>query len=366
MTHCRFGLVYLYLVVLGLALFTPLIGLAQAYEYVSMVNLPYVDGNQSTEDYVNGLYILAISVAAFLAVIKIIFAGVKYVMSDIVTSKEDAKTDIRGALIGLMIVLGAWIILNTINPSLTELNALKNAPPLRQAEQGTGQNPACHTNDDRSQTICLNQGEEIIFFACDGNDCTQAEVDCVMRDRDNEHITLIDHLGLSFKADHVTCIYSLTTVTPPTNETQLSHADALQALGSAGIEVTSTSGPGGVNETCATGDGCTSLHNIREDTITQTIALCSKVGSGNCVVTGGTEPGHVGGQYSHSEGYKIDLDDTEALDNYIMNNDNFRHTTDRPGPNGGPVYQDSCNNAYVRESNPSHWDITVFTVCDLP
>jgi hypothetical protein len=59
-----------------------------------------------------------------MAVVKIIFAGVKYMLSDLVTSKEAAKKDIRGALIGLLIVLGAVLILNTINPQLKGLTAL--------------------------------------------------------------------------------------------------------------------------------------------------------------------------------------------------------------------------------------------------
>jgi hypothetical protein len=54
-----------------------------------------------------------------LAVLKITIAGVKYMLSDVVTSKESAKKDIQGALFGLLIVLAAVIILNTINPSLS-------------------------------------------------------------------------------------------------------------------------------------------------------------------------------------------------------------------------------------------------------
>jgi len=71
-------------------------------------------------DYINALYRLAISIAALLAVIKIIYAGVQYMFSDIVTQKEDAKKDIQGALLGLLIIIGAVIILNTVNTDITK------------------------------------------------------------------------------------------------------------------------------------------------------------------------------------------------------------------------------------------------------
>ncbi|MBY0538733.1 pilin [Patescibacteria group bacterium] len=97
---------------------------SQAGEFVNLVGVPGIDSNglPNLNAYINALYRLSISIAALLAVIKIVIAGAKYMLSDIVTHKEDAKKDIQGALIGLLIVIGAIIILNTINTDLTNLN----------------------------------------------------------------------------------------------------------------------------------------------------------------------------------------------------------------------------------------------------
>ncbi|MEN9920278.1 MAG: hypothetical protein RL538_171 [Candidatus Parcubacteria bacterium] len=103
---------------------TPLFAFA-AQKYTPLVNIPGVTdsaGGTSFEDYVNFLYAASIAIAALLAVIKMIIAGVKYMMTDIVTSKSDAIGDIKGALIGLLIILGAFIVLETINPYLTKGN----------------------------------------------------------------------------------------------------------------------------------------------------------------------------------------------------------------------------------------------------
>ncbi len=97
---------------------------SHAGDFVNLVGVPGLDSNglPNLNAYINALYRLSISIAALLAVIKIVIAGAKYMLSDIVTHKEDAKKDIQGALIGLLIVIGAVIILNTINTDLTNLD----------------------------------------------------------------------------------------------------------------------------------------------------------------------------------------------------------------------------------------------------
>ena len=87
--------------------------------YRPLINLPATDV-PGFEGYINLLYAMSISVAALLAVIKIIIAGLKYMLSDVVTNKGDAIKDIKGALLGLLLILGAVIILNLINPQLTK------------------------------------------------------------------------------------------------------------------------------------------------------------------------------------------------------------------------------------------------------
>ncbi len=85
-----------------------------------LVGIPGIDNpSLSLNDYINALYALSISVAALLAVIKIIIAGVKWMLSDIVTSKQEAKSDIWGATLGLLLVISAVLILGVINPQLT-------------------------------------------------------------------------------------------------------------------------------------------------------------------------------------------------------------------------------------------------------
>ncbi len=86
-----------------------------------IVGIPGLEGARTFDQYIDALYALAISLAALIAVVKIVIAGAKYMMDDIVTHKSEAKEDIKNALIGLLIIIGAVIILNTINSDLTNL-----------------------------------------------------------------------------------------------------------------------------------------------------------------------------------------------------------------------------------------------------
>ncbi len=87
--------------------------------FVPLVGIPGLEGDLSFQSYVNALYGLAISLAALIAVIKIVIAGAKYMTSDLVPTHSEAKSDIYNALIGLLIIVGAVIILDTINSNLT-------------------------------------------------------------------------------------------------------------------------------------------------------------------------------------------------------------------------------------------------------
>ncbi len=69
--------------------------------------------------YIEGIFTLIIAVAGGLAVVKIIFGGIKYMSTDAFTDKSEAKDTIQNALWGLLLVISAWLILNTINPALT-------------------------------------------------------------------------------------------------------------------------------------------------------------------------------------------------------------------------------------------------------
>ncbi|MEK7088936.1 MAG: pilin [Patescibacteria group bacterium] len=68
--------------------------------------------------YLNIMIKIILGVAAVLAMVMVVMGGIEYMTSDLVSSKEAGKETIRNAILGLLIALGAYLILNTINPQL--------------------------------------------------------------------------------------------------------------------------------------------------------------------------------------------------------------------------------------------------------
>lgn len=143
-----------------------------ASEYVPLVGIPGLSGNNlNVNTYIQALYILAISLAAFGAVIRLIIAGIKYILSDVVTDKSSAKKDIQNALIGLGIVIGAVLILNTINPQLTQLNALSMQPVSFQV-----QGPRAEVVNQLTESAVIRAGDR--QRSCQGRSATDCESLC--------------------------------------------------------------------------------------------------------------------------------------------------------------------------------------------
>jgi hypothetical protein len=72
----------------------------------------------SFNDYLNNMFKLGIALCTALAVLMIIVGGIQYASSDAWSKKSDGKERIFAALTGLVIALGSWALLNTIDPRL--------------------------------------------------------------------------------------------------------------------------------------------------------------------------------------------------------------------------------------------------------
>lgn len=95
-------------------------------EFQPMVGIPGLDTNsRSLPEYLNAIYLFLISAGAIIGVIKIALAGVKYATSSSASGTQSAKEDIKGVLLGLLILCIPYIVLSLINPNFTNLDILK-------------------------------------------------------------------------------------------------------------------------------------------------------------------------------------------------------------------------------------------------
>ncbi len=83
------------------------------------------------ERYLPGAYKGGIAIAGILAVIVITYAGIEYMVSEAITSKEAAKKRIWNALGGLLLAFLSYLILYTLNPDLvTNLQLITPGAPV--------------------------------------------------------------------------------------------------------------------------------------------------------------------------------------------------------------------------------------------
>ncbi|MCX6751263.1 MAG: hypothetical protein NT161_00635 [Candidatus Nomurabacteria bacterium] len=69
-------------------------------------------------NYLNIIIKIIIGFAAVLAMVMIVVGGIEYMTSEVISGKEAGKETITHAILGLLLALGAFLILNTINPQL--------------------------------------------------------------------------------------------------------------------------------------------------------------------------------------------------------------------------------------------------------
>lgn len=110
---------------------TPLISKAQDYTLIEPLPCIADTGNNCTpgqtikkislNTYIDYVFKFSIALAAFLAVVMIIYGGFLYMTSEVPGIKSDGKEKITNAIFGLIMILASYLILQTIDPRLVEV-----------------------------------------------------------------------------------------------------------------------------------------------------------------------------------------------------------------------------------------------------
>lgn len=100
----------------------------------------------SPDVIVSNFYQIALMVSGLLAFGVIVFGALRYTLAAGNPSiQSDARDQITQAILGLLLLLGIYLILNTINPNLTALK-LPPMTPLSQKFASTTLTMACYKN----------------------------------------------------------------------------------------------------------------------------------------------------------------------------------------------------------------------------
>lgn len=91
-----------------------------------------IGGDQSLVQYISNIYQFALAIAGIAAFGSLVYAGILWIISAAVDQKKKAMEQISNALLGLGLVLGAFLLLQTINPDLVN----KGLPGLSDIKGG--------------------------------------------------------------------------------------------------------------------------------------------------------------------------------------------------------------------------------------
>ncbi len=126
--------IFLFLFIVFLVI--PSNALAQSGGYVPLAPIDGVSVEGEVVDinsFIPNAIKLGIGIAGVLSVIFIMIGGLKYIVTDVAQVKTDAKDTIQNAVVGLLLAIGAYAILNTINPKLVDFQI--NIQGVRQGDE---------------------------------------------------------------------------------------------------------------------------------------------------------------------------------------------------------------------------------------
>lgn len=101
-------------------------------------DVPNAKCETTLEKYLPGLFKLAVGLSAVAAVLFLVIGGFQYISSDAIQGKSAGKERIKNALISLVLIISAYVLLNTVNPNLLELNLNIDKVDTSSAATGRG------------------------------------------------------------------------------------------------------------------------------------------------------------------------------------------------------------------------------------
>lgn len=136
-------LILCYIILVGFFL-SSVVVYAEGSTSVSLTYPDFTNAN-SPGDFVNRLFLYALGISGTLAVLMIIYGGIKYIASAGNVSKQSDSIDIiKNAVYGILLLGGAALILNTINPKITKLQSLDISPIPAISNTGNGDGNDAH------------------------------------------------------------------------------------------------------------------------------------------------------------------------------------------------------------------------------
>lgn len=144
---------------LGYTPLEPIPGLTSGTNVVDPTQLPKL---------ISAIFTILITIGALFSVLMLTVGGVRYMLSDVVTSKELAKKRMEASIWGLLLIAGAWLILHTINPQLLNFTFYPGsgsavAPPSTSSTGTVSQTQTIQASAAQVQQLGLQNNSVLLY-----------------------------------------------------------------------------------------------------------------------------------------------------------------------------------------------------------
>ncbi len=113
-----------------------------------------LDSSDNIGSYFNIILKMAIGLCAVLAVVMIVIGGIQYMGNESIFGKTEAKGRIFKSILGLLIAIGSYALLNTINPALLGTNGLNISQVSAEIDEETESTPWEGSSSGDNTALC--------------------------------------------------------------------------------------------------------------------------------------------------------------------------------------------------------------------
>ncbi len=335
-----------------LAFIFPSIALAAPATYNLLAPLGTLSGAVTLSDYLQGIVQVIIGVAGVLAVIMIVICAIQMIGSPSVSQKSASKECITNALFGLLLAIGSWILLSTINTDLlkSDFNLAALSTPVAPAPAAPTSdpmptNPGYYYRYDSGSGIIKNSPPYDTAPICDQ----------LMKKAQSEGVTIsqtcfnVPKPTTSIGGGSETSTRTALCANAPSSCTAACKAQCLftKPLGTNNSPCVPSTINGVENH-------CTNVAGLPGGTVSFLVGLPSAC-SCNVIITGGTENGHA----SHGANIPVfDLSKSVTLYNFIKTNASIKANPSFCKSHGGTCHQKWLYNGYwFTDEDSKHWHV---------
>lgn len=142
--------------------------------YVPLEPIPGFNetGNANFGQLLSQIFKVLIIIGALIAVGAFVFAGISYMVSDVVDVKSEARKRLTSAFYGLLLLIASWVILYTINPQLVTFGGGISPQTGNFAPITTAQTPLNQIQQDANTCASQSNGGGTLQFAPTGGTFT--------------------------------------------------------------------------------------------------------------------------------------------------------------------------------------------------